>query len=94
MRDPAGGLLLQAADDLTTRVGVGLLCLLHCAKVREIASRGNFLLQCGLTTKLTPGPCGVTFYWRFKCFASGCRRLYDYAGAAFFEGATFAQGHR
>ncbi len=56
MRGPAGGLVLQAADDLTTRPRVELLCLLHCAKVRETASGGNFLLQHGLTMKLTPGP--------------------------------------
>jgi hypothetical protein len=56
MSDPAGGLVLQAADDLTTHPRVGLLCLLHCAKVRVRAPSGNFLLQRGLTTKLTRGP--------------------------------------
>ncbi len=48
--------LLQAADHLTTHARVGLLCLLHCAKVRVRAPSGNFLLQRGLTTKLTRGP--------------------------------------
>src|SRR6185437_6731486 len=41
--------LLQAADHLTTHARVGLLCLLHCAKVRVRAPSGNFLLQRGLT---------------------------------------------
>jgi hypothetical protein len=30
--------------------------MLHCAKMRETAPGGNFLLQRGLTTKLTPDP--------------------------------------
>ena len=35
----------QAAQNLTTHIGVGLPCLLHCAKLRAEALRGNFLLD-------------------------------------------------
>src|SRR5215475_712626 len=51
----------QAAQNLTTHIGVGLLCLLHCAKLREEGLRGNFLLDSAPTTKLTESPCGIAF---------------------------------
>src|SRR6476660_3796156 len=51
----------QAAQNLTTHIGVGLVCLLHCAKLRAEGLRGNFLLYRAPTTKLTGRPCGIAF---------------------------------
>jgi hypothetical protein len=46
-------LFWQPRPHLTTHIAVGLLCLLHCAKMRAIAGHGNFLLQVAAITKLT-----------------------------------------
>jgi len=51
----------QAAQNLTTHIGVGLPCLLHCAKLRAEALRGNFLLDRASTTKLTGSLRGIAF---------------------------------
>jgi hypothetical protein len=54
-------LFWQAAQILTTHIPVGLLCLLHCAKMRADGVRGNFLLDRAPTKKLTGRPCGIGF---------------------------------
>jgi hypothetical protein len=54
-------LFWQPAQNLTTHIGVGLVCLLHCAKMRAGGFRGNFLLDPAPTTKLTRSPCGIPF---------------------------------
>jgi hypothetical protein len=54
---------------LTSRTGGGLLCLLHCAKMRQTPSGGNFLLPAMPETKLTPRRSGVSFISSFGGFA-------------------------
>jgi hypothetical protein len=66
---PGWRTLLQAAGHLTSRTGGGLLCLLHCAKMRQTPSGRNFLLPAMPETKLTVRPSGVSFYLSFGGFA-------------------------
>jgi hypothetical protein len=49
-------MLLQATVVLTTLTGVGLPCLLHCAKMRAEPTYGNFLLGFAEISKLTRRP--------------------------------------
>ena len=51
----------RPAQNLTTHIGVGLLCLLHCAKMRAGGFRGNFLWKRAPITKLTEAHCGIAF---------------------------------
>src|SRR5499433_1172927 len=67
----------QPAQNLTTHIDVGLLCLLHCAKLRAKGLRGNFLLDRAPTTKLTGGPCGIALS-SIRRFASCGASLYEW----------------
>jgi hypothetical protein len=55
-RESGWSTLWQAAAVLTTHTGVGLPCVLHCAKMRVEAPYGNFLLEVAEISKLTGWP--------------------------------------
>ena len=63
-RDPAG-ILLQAAQHLTTHGREGLPCLLRCAKMRGKGAGGNFLLEHARINEIDPKPQRCSLYAGF-----------------------------
>src|ERR1700730_1077044 len=59
LAESGGAFFWQAAQNLATLAGVGLLCLLHCAKMRRDRAYGNFLPGRTPITKLTVRPHGI-----------------------------------
>jgi hypothetical protein len=49
--EPGGRFLLQAAQDLTTRVPRRAALLLHCAKMRAAGARRHFILSRAVAAK-------------------------------------------
>jgi hypothetical protein len=49
--EPGGRMLLQTAQDLTTRVPRRSALLLHCAKMRAAGARRHFILSGGVAAK-------------------------------------------
>jgi hypothetical protein len=80
-RKPGWQVFLQAGEYLTTHAGVGLVCLLHCAKMREGRAGGNFLPERGRIMKLTTTPRGIaSTQLSALCLAWG-EALYEWSPA-------------